>query len=91
MAVTWSTAHVSYATLDGPATTVTVAPVVCGHGTSPLSGIVGENGAHLAVAVTEDVLTGVWVTNYPLLVGGPLWLPPGYTLPSVNSATEMRQ
>ena len=70
---------------------VTVASVVCGHGTTPLSGIVGVDGAHPAVAVTEDVLTGVWVTNYPMLVGGPLWLPAGYTLPSVNSAIEMRQ
>ena len=75
MAVTCSIAHVSDATLDVPATTVAVAPFVCGHGTAPLSGIAGVDGALLPLAVTEVVQTGAWVTN----------------LPSVNSAIEMRQ
>ena len=53
--------------------------------------IVGLDGAPLLLAVTEDVLMGVWFTIYPMLVGGPFLLPTGYALPSGNSVTVMRQ
>ena len=75
MAAPCSIAHVSDATLVVPATMVTVASFVCGHGTASFSGIAGGDGALRLLAGTEVVQTGAWVT----------------TLPSVNSAIEVRQ